>query len=133
MNTRNLMIATSAYLAGGGIAALFAPAELLGALGAPASEPLPVLVQVLGALYFAFGIVNWMAKDNVIGGIYSRPLALGNWGHFFAGGISLAKHAAAHGFRAPLTIVLVVYATFALCFGYLAFGRGAVRTAGSGG
>jgi len=133
MNSRNLMIATSAYLAAGGIAALFAPAELLAALGAPATEPLPVLVQLLGSLYFAFAIVNWMAKDNAIGGIYSRPLAMANWGHFFAGGAVLARHAAAHGVRAPLAVVLVVYITLALCFGYVAFGPGPVRKDGARG
>src|SRR5512142_3573850 len=81
MNSRLLMVTSSAVLAIGGIAAIFAPAELLSSIGLADIAP-PVLVQLLGALYFAFAITNWTAKDNAIGGIYSRPLALGNFSHF---------------------------------------------------
>src|SRR3954469_10225593 len=113
------MIATSAFLAALGLAATFAPGELLAALGAPATDPLPVVVQLLGGLYCAVAITNWTAKDNLIGGIYARPLSLGNFLNFAMGALALAKHASAHGVAGPLLGVLVGYGVFAVAFGVL--------------
>jgi hypothetical protein len=41
-----------------------------------------LFLQILSSLYLGFGILNWMTKGNLIGGIYSRPLAIGNLMHF---------------------------------------------------
>ncbi|MEP6922322.1 MAG: hypothetical protein ABI967_14440 [bacterium] len=116
------MAASSLVLAVAGIAASFAPAELLRALGSSVTEPLPVLIQLLGAMYIAFAFTNWTAKDNVIGGIYSRPISLGNCVHFIVGSLALAKQQFSHGGSMPLLAVLVVYAIFAVCFAWLVFG-----------
>jgi hypothetical protein len=124
MNTRLIMVVTSLFLGAAGIAASFAPAELLGMMGAPRVDPLPVMVQLLGALYLGFAITNWTAKDSMIGGIYARPLSLGNFLHFAVGAMALVKYAAAHGFHGPLLMALGVYALLACAFGYLVFGRG---------
>ncbi|HEY8993662.1 MAG TPA: hypothetical protein VIM71_03175 [Lacunisphaera sp.] len=125
MNTRLLLVASSVVMSFAGLAASFAPVELLGALKVIPTEPLPVLMQLLGALYLAFAIANWTAKDSLIGGIYARPLALGNCLHFAMGALALAKYEWVAGYRGPLVGVLAVYAIFALGFGYLVFGRGA--------
>ncbi|HEY9281934.1 MAG TPA: hypothetical protein VIP46_00625 [Pyrinomonadaceae bacterium] len=125
MNTKGLMVASSLALGLAGIAASFAPSELLRALGSPAAEPLPVLIQLLGAVYFAFAMTNWIAKDNVIGGIYSRPISLGNCVHFIVGALALAKQQFSHGVSMPLVAVLIAYTLFAICFAWLVFGRGA--------
>jgi len=124
MNTRILMIASSIGLGVAGLVATFLPNELLGILNAPAVEPLPILVQLLGALYIAFAFANWTAKDSVIGGIYSRPLALGNGLHFTMGALALAKYEFANGFPILLLVVTIIYTVFAICFMYLVFGRG---------
>lgn len=118
------MVASSFFLGLAGVAASFAPAEILTALNAPTIQPLPLLIQLLGALYLAFAITNWTAKDSMIGGIYARPLSLGNCLHFVVAALSLLKDRLAHGFQGPLVIALVVYVIFALCFGYLVFGLG---------
>lgn len=134
MNTRILMIASSVAMGLVGLAASFAPAELLGVLHVTPTDPLPVFVQLLGALYMAFAMANWTAKDSLIGGIYARPLSLGNLVHFMVGALALGKHEAATGFQGPLIAVLAVYAIFAVGFGWLVFGRGAacaVNTPGS--
>ncbi|MCE9619585.1 MAG: hypothetical protein K8R92_06725 [Planctomycetes bacterium] len=125
MNTKYLMVASSVALGAAGLAATFAPVELLGAMHGPTDQPLPVLVQVLGALYIGFAMVNWTAKGFVVGGIYSRPLTLGNFVHFTVGAIALLKHEYAIGFSGPLLFASMAYAIFAICFGYLVFGRGA--------
>lgn len=125
MNTRLLMAASSVTMAVAGLAASFAPTELLTVLKVGVAAPLPVMIQLLGALYVAFAIANWTAKDSLIGGIYARPLALGNFLHFGAGALALAKHEWAAGYHDPLVSALVVYTLFALGFGWLIFGRGA--------
>ena len=66
MNTKLIMVASSVFLGLVGLAASFAPEELLRALGAPAGDPVPLLVQLLGATYLAFAITNWTAKANII-------------------------------------------------------------------
>lgn len=119
------MVTSSFFLGLAGVAASFAPTEILTALNAPTVQPLPLLIQLLGALYFAFAMTNWTAKDSMIGGIYARPLSLGNCLHFVVGALSLLKDRFAHGFQGPFVIALVVYVIFAFCFGYLVFGLGA--------
>jgi hypothetical protein len=46
----------------------------------------------MSALYFALSLMNWLARSNAIGGIYSRPVSIGNFVHFFVGTITLAKY-----------------------------------------
>ena len=124
MNTKILMVTSSVVLGLAGLAASFAPSELLRALGSPVTEPLPVLIQLLGSLYLAFALTNWTAKDNMIGGIYSRPLSLGNCIHFVVGTLALAKQQFSHDINVPLIVVLIVYTVFAVCFAWLVFGYG---------
>ncbi len=118
------MIVSAVMLGVAGIAAIFAPAELLSSIGLGDIAP-PVLVQLLGALYFAFAMTTWTAKDNAIGGIYSRPLALGNFAHFMIGTLVLVRPVIALP-RVPLILAFVIYLVFALLFGALLFGQGPV-------
>jgi hypothetical protein len=124
MNTKLLMVASSLVLGVTGLVTSFAPVELLAVLKISPTGPLPVIIQLLGALYLGFAIMNWTAKDSLIGGIYARPLSIGNCLHFAVGAIALFKHQFAAGFQNPLTTALVVYAIFASAFVYLIFGRG---------
>ena len=133
MNTRFLMVASSLALGAAGLALSFAPVEVLGLLHVAAPEPLPVLGQLGGALYLAWAFANWTAKDSLIGGIYARPLSLGNCLHFLVGALALGKYEFAHGFSTALTAVLVSYALFAVGFSWLVFGRGAACATGSSG
>lgn len=121
LNTKLLMSSAAVALGLAGFATSFAPVELLQALGADGKQPLPVIVQLLGALYFGFAFNNWFARGNRIGGIYSRPLGLANFAHFFIGSFALLQAVRILGAYEPLTLVLVVYALFALAFGWLVF------------
>lgn len=119
------MAASSLFLGGVGLFASFAPQELLALLKAPAVGVLPVMVQLMGALYFSFALLNWTAKDNIIGGIYSRPVSLGNLAHFVMGALALAKFQSPEWDNRIMLVLLVVYAIFAILFGWLVFGRSA--------
>src|SRR5215204_4726954 len=120
---RQLLIASSAALALAGGAATFAPVELLDRLALAATGPVVIIVQLLGALYLAFAVTNWTAKGAPIGGIYSRPISLGNQLHFTVGAITLAKYVGTNGGSPVLLGLLAAYLTFALGFGLLVFGR----------
>lgn len=130
-NTRHLMVASATLLALTGLAVSFAPTEFLGALGVAASDPMPVLLKLMGGLYLGFALVNWTAKDNMIGGIYARPIAIGNFLHFFVGTLSLAKQQLTGEFSVILVSALVAYGILAGLFGWLVFGQGAACAAGS--
>ncbi len=104
-----------------GIAASFLPQEIAARLGA---QPVPYVVlvlQIAGALYMGFAILNWMARDALIGGIYSRPVALGNFLHFAVVAIILFR-ALSKGDRAgELVAAAVIYAIFGIWFGLVLF------------
>ena len=121
MNTKALMTVSSLFLGLAGIFALFVPQELLVALGLDPTNPLPVIIEILGALYLSFAITNWTAKAIIIGGVYARPTSIGNFAHFAIGTLSLAKFQFTHGGNLPLFIGLIIYAIFAIIFGWLVF------------
>jgi hypothetical protein len=127
MNTRILMVASAAVMGIAGLVTTFAPVEVLSAFAIPVNDPLPVLVQLMGALYIGFAFANWTAKDNAIGGIYSRPLSVANCFHFLAGALALLKYEYAHGFGTPMVAALILYALFAIAFSYLLLGMGSAR------
>ena len=119
MTTKTLMTVTSLALGLAGVLALFLPHELLAVLAVPLTNPLPVLVQLLGVLYLAFALTNWTAKDSAIGGVYARPVSLGNFAHFTIGALTLAKYQLTEGLNVPLLIAFLVYALFAIVFAWL--------------
>jgi hypothetical protein len=104
---------SAVFLAILGLAAVFLPQESLALLGAPQQGALPVLVQLLGAHSLAFALLNWMAKDSVIGGVYNRPVAMGNLGHFGIGAIVLVKGAVGGDIPASIWVVCGGYALLA--------------------
>jgi len=120
MNTKILLTSSAWTMGAAGVACSFAPHELLGAAGVPPSETAAVLVQLLGAALFGFAMVNWMARGSLIGGIYNRPLAVGNTAHFVIGGLAAAK-AVLSNRSVPLAMAAVVYLLFAVGFGLVLF------------
>jgi hypothetical protein len=128
MSSRFLMIASAAFLALLGLLLSFAPAEALAFMGQSANGLLPVLLQLAGALYLAFALMNWTAKGSVFGGIYGRAIVLGNFMHFTMGALALLKAAINPGFSAWPWVLTVLYAAFALLFGRLLFQHPAAAT-----
>ncbi|MEA2328475.1 MAG: hypothetical protein QOE68_3434 [Thermoanaerobaculia bacterium] len=124
MKTRALMAASAVFLAILGIAALFAPDEILRASGIPSSPFLPPLIQLCAALLLGFAMTNWMVKGSRVGGIYNRPIALGNLLHFAAGAITLDRFALRGHEAWPVLALAAIYTVFALAFGVVVFGRG---------
>ena len=91
MNTKLLMTTSSLFMGLIGITLTFIPDEVLKTLGQTPTSTLNLFLQLTGALYFGFSITNWMAKTVLIGGIYARPLSIGNFSHFLIAGLALIK------------------------------------------
>ena len=123
MNTKILMASSAVFMAALGLAATFLPQEIIASLGGGTVRTLPLLVQILGALYLAFAMLNWMAKESLIGGIYSRPVSMGNFLHFAIAGIAMVKAVAAGERAVSILICTAIYAVFAISFGAVVFGR----------
>lgn len=121
MNTKLLMRFSSLFLALAGMFALFAPDALLSIANATATKELSVLVQLMGALYFSFAMMNWTAKDSLIGGIYARPVSLGNFTHFFIGTLLLARYQLSNELNTAILLALILYLIFAFAFYWLVF------------
>jgi hypothetical protein len=124
INTRFLMTASAVVMGAAGIAGSFMPHEILASLDTPATGSTPAIVQLLAALWLAWAMTNWMARGNAIGGIYSRPLAIGNFTHFAIGAVTLSKMVIAGGASATVTAGAILYAAFAIAFGLVIFGTG---------
>ena len=127
MNTKLLMTTSSLMLALAGIFTLFAPDVLVALFGGPMANTLSALVQLMGALYFSMAMMNWTAKDSAIGGIYARPVSLANFAHFFIGMLLLARVVLSSGFNFSITLLLAVYAIFAILFYWLVFRATGIR------
>jgi hypothetical protein len=126
MPTRLVMIASALAMGALGIAITFLPQELLTWLGimptgAVATSVLPLVVQLTGALYLSFAMLNWTAKDSLLGGIYNRPIAIGNFLHFVMGALALGKGVFANPGARLLVPVAIVYAIFAIAFAMILF------------
>lgn len=129
MNTKWLMVVTSIVLGTNGILLLFAPELLLEALGTEVVAPLPVVVQILAGFYLSFAMMNWTIKDSVIGGIYNRPLSLGNFTHFFIGALVLLKYLFTGSAPMVLVIATFGYILFAGLFAWLVFKHSGISNA----
>ena len=120
MNTQLLMAASAIVMGVAGILFSFMPQEVLSYVSSDPSLVNSLIVQLMGALYFSFAMANWTAKANLIGGIYNRPLAIGNLTHFIIGALALSK-----GYMSSrLNVILVpctLYVVFGVLFGMVFF------------
>ncbi|MFL3027531.1 MAG: hypothetical protein ACJZ1O_04495 [Candidatus Neomarinimicrobiota bacterium] len=87
-----------------------------------ASDALELLMQIIGSLYFAFAMLNWMSKGSIIGGIYNRPIAIANLTHFVIAGLALIKGILANpSLSYVIWSIAIIYSIFATLFGIVAF------------
>lgn len=122
MNTKLLMTLSALFMAVLGVGASFAPQEILGHYGFRQGGLAVLLLQLVGALYLGFAILNWTARANLIGGIYSRPVALGNFVHFAVVALALLKIMTGGSLRSSEIVVgSIIYSGLAVWFGLIVF------------
>ncbi|MBL4939733.1 MAG: hypothetical protein JKY16_05580 [Lutibacter sp.] len=120
MNTKILMTISFLFLGSIGIILSFLPKEIILFLNIDPNPVTLIIFQLLGSFYLGFGILNWMAKGTLIGGIYNKPIVIGNLMHFGVGAITLVKVVFTFKEQVAFIILLTIpYIIFALCFAYI--------------
>jgi len=120
--TKTLMIISAIFLAVNGFVFSFFPNEISVLLTNDDNHIFTLILQILGALYLGFSYINWMSKNSLIGGIYNKPLLIGNLLHFLTSSMALIK--LAFKFENNLQLILsytIIYCLFTLFFGYVFF------------
>ena len=120
MHTRLLMMFSAIFMALLGLATSYFPDKVLATHGTVPDNATLLLVQMMGAVYLGFALLNWTARGVLIGGIYARPVALGNFLHFAMVGVMLTRAAITHGV-VQLATSAFVFSVFAIWFGIVLF------------
>lgn len=123
LTTSKIVLGSSALLlAFSGLALTFFPDEIAISLDLPERTSVMLLIQVIGAMYFGFAMLNWMSRRSRIGGIYNRPIAIANMTHFMMVGIALTKLMLAKAaLPQAFWVITFIYVVYALIFGWLLF------------
>jgi hypothetical protein len=103
-----------------GLITSYFPDKVLETHGTVPDGPTMLLIQMMGALYLGFAVLNWTARGAIIGGIYARPLAFGNFLHFAMVAVMLMREAIDHGVI-QLATSAAVFGAFAIGFGVLLY------------
>ena len=120
MNTKILMISSSIFLGISGAILTFIPDEIFSILSITPNPVLTVSIQLLGALYLGFAMLNWMVKGSIIGGIYNKSIAVANFMHFGVGALALVKIISKiQGYSEFIISLTIIYAIFATLFAYV--------------
>jgi len=120
MNTKIVMVSSALLCAIIGILLSFLPDEIAEYLGVEPNIITILFMKILSALYLGFAILNWIAKGTLIGGIYNRPIAIGNLMHFGVGAITLVKVVSNINAHSEIVNSLTVaYVIFAILFVYI--------------
>ena len=120
MKTKLLMTSSALFCVIIGILLLFLPNEIAEYLNVEPTIITILFLKILSALYLGFGILNWTVKGSLIGGIYNRPIALGNLLHFVVGSIELVKvisNIETH--REIIIFLTALYIIFGVLFAYV--------------
>jgi len=115
-----------------GVTFSFMPDEILAFIHEGSSPLFVPVLKVVGALYYGFAMINWMSKGVIMGGIYARPLAVGNLAHYFIGAMALIRHFDnADAYGAVYYAVTAIYILFAIFFGIAVFTHPLKQTNGT--
>ena len=104
-----------------GAAFVFAGAEVAGALGWTAGEP---VASLLGGALVGLGAANWMARSSPMGGIYGRAVVIGTQAHFVVGAAALLRYVTRVHASPGGIAVTAFYVLGAALYAYLLLARG---------
>lgn len=114
------MISSSIILGILGTILTFLPDEVISEIRITSNLISTFSFQLLGALYLGFALLNWMSKESLIGGIYNKPIVVGNFMHFGVGALALIKTISNIKPHLGIAIsITVIYALFAILFAYV--------------
>ena len=103
-----------------GITMSFLPDEIILELKMEPNPKTSLLIQIMGAMYFAFATIIWFAKGFLIGGNYGKPIVIGKFAHFAIASLAILKALPAE-LSLSVWLITLCYLSFALVFGYMNF------------
>jgi hypothetical protein len=130
MKTTALMTASSIFMAVLGLIFTFAPDEAMGYFTLEPTAFVLLLIQVCGAMYLGFAMLNWMVRSGLVGGIYNRPVVVGNLLHFAMVTLVLLRGILGGHINSVFVIGICFYAVFAVWFGLVLFTHPVKQQAG---
>lgn len=120
MARKTILTSSSVTLGAFGVILSFAPDFIWESQNIKATPIILVITQILGALYFSFAVLNWLAKESMLGGIYNRPVILANFTHYLIGCIFLLKNQILNTNENYMICLLVLlYCSFSVSFGIM--------------
>ncbi len=120
LNTRLVMTVSASLLFLLGLLLTFLPVEIAAYMQLENSKSIQIILQIAGAQYFAMGMLNWMSRNSVIGGIYNRPVSIANFTHYLVGALALIKGLMhSEGLPTLLWVMAAFYTIFALLYGFI--------------
>ena len=119
--------ASAAFLGVGGFAMLFAADNILPRL-IPTLQPADTWIgQLIAASWLGVAALNWLNRNQLLGGIYGRPVASANTLLYFVSAMSMVKLVMRPTTPAAVWIVALPMAIFAVIYLWLLF-RGPVAS-----
>lgn len=115
MKTKWLLSSSAVMMGLLGLAGTFIPEEISTILGIDPSPITLILLQIIGGLYLGFAMLNWFTRSALIGGIYNKPVVLGNLMHHIIVFFALIRQLADQ-FHFILLIFTLAYFGFAVWF-----------------
>ncbi|GKV57974.1 hypothetical protein NCCP2222_39210 [Sporosarcina sp. NCCP-2222] len=115
MKTKWLLSSSALMMGLLGLIGTFIPEEISEILGIGSSPISLILLQIIGGLYLGFAMLNWFTRSARIGGIYNKPVVLGNLIHFVVVFFALVRQLAEQ-FDVLFVILTLVYLGFAIWF-----------------
>ncbi|UUV26222.1 MULTISPECIES: multidrug DMT transporter permease [Lysinibacillus] len=115
MKTKWLLSSSAVLMGLFGLAGTFFPEEISKILGIDPSPIILILLQIIGGLYLGFAMLNWFTRSALIGGIYNKPVILGNLIYCIVVFFALFRQLA-EKFHFIFAILTVVYLGFAVWF-----------------
>ncbi len=112
---------SAAFLLCLGLALLFAPEVILGALTPGIPPQANWLGQLLAAAWLGIASLNWMQRSAIIGGIYGRPVVSTNFALYFVSALSMVRVVSTPGTAIGAWILAVPMCAFAVAYGALMF------------
>lgn len=100
----------------GGLALLFAADDVLPALVPGFPRSAAWLGQLLAGAWLGLGAANWISRTSVLGGIYGRPIVMGNAALYLVSALSLLR--ALLGGTAPRAMWVACAITLVLAVAY---------------
>ena len=115
MKTKWLLTSSAVMMGLLGLIGTFIPKEISKILEIDPSPITLILLQIIGGLYLGFAMLNWFTRSARIGGIYNKPVVLGNLIHYIVVFFALIRQLAEQS-HSIFVILALVYFGFAVWF-----------------